>query len=98
VGVIQISRTSTAVVVSVPSDFDQKAAMDLYDILFDLIIVQGSRAIVVDLASHAAGALGSAVLAGAKAMAIERDCHLMFRSRSPAVSAVLQSPTPIVPP
>jgi anti-anti-sigma factor len=97
VSAIKISRTSTVVVVSVEGGLDQKVAMRLHDVLLDLIVGQASRAIVIDLASlDGAGVLGRAVLAGAKAMALERDRELVFSSPSPAVAAALQSLTTTV--
>jgi len=94
VGVIRVSRTSTAVVVSVEDPLDQRVAMKLHDVLLDLIVGQASRAIVIDVASlDGAGVLATAVLAGAKAMALERDSDLRFSSPSSAVAAALESLT-----
>jgi anti-anti-sigma regulatory factor len=91
---IRIFRTPTVVTVWVDGDLDQAVAMKLHDVLLDLIVVQASRAIIVDLASlDGDGVLGGAVLAGAKSMALERESELVFSSRSPAVAAALRSLT-----
>jgi anti-anti-sigma factor len=92
-----MARTSAVVIVSVEGDLDQRVAVELRDLLLDLIVLQGSRVIVIDLANlEGADTLGSAVLAGATEAAREQGSELRIHAPRPEVAEALWIPDEVV--
>jgi anti-anti-sigma factor len=89
-GSIRMSRSSAVVIVSVQGALDQKVAVELHDLLLDLIVLQGHKVIVIDLANlERADVIGTAVLAGATEVAREQGKELRIHAPRPEVAETL---------